>query len=442
MGESLQAVLIGCGNRGRFVYGGFARAHPERLRFVALAEPVDERRAAVAAELGVPRAHAFRDWRELLASGPLAPVAVIATGDTLHVEPALAALARGHHVLLEKPIAPTAAECVRVVEAAEAAGRMLQIGHVLRYTPFYARIAELLATGVLGELVHLELKEHVATWHMTHSYVRGKFRSLAVAAPIVLAKACHDLDLLVWFAGRPAARVASFGSLSHYRAEQAPAGAPPRCTDGCPVQADCPHDAERFYLGPGEDLARIWPWSDVSADPSREARRRALATGPYGRCVYRCDNDVVDHQTLAVELEGGLSASFTVHGHASEERRTIRLSGTRGELRGVLQTGEIELTRHGVLGREVERVSGSALGHYGGDEGLLDHFVRVARDGGRPDALRTSGRISLESHLLGFAAETARREGRVVDMAAFRERVRGALGAEGASNAVARPAGA
>lgn len=428
---AVDAVLIGAGNRGRFVFGAWARAHADRLRLVALAEPHDGRREALAAEHGIAPEARFRDWKALLGGPRRARVAIVATGDTLHVEPALAALERGYHVLLEKPIAPTPEACVRVVEAAERAGRMLQIGHVLRYAPFYQRVAEILGAGTIGELVNLDLKEHVAYWHMTHSYVRGKFRNRQVAAPILLAKACHDLDLLCWFAGALPARVASLGDLGHFRSASAPAGAPGRCTDGCPVQADCPHDAERFYLGAGDDLARSWPWSDLGLDPSRAARRRALEEGPYGRCVYHCDNDVADRQVTVVEFEGGLTATFTVHGLASEERRTLRATGTRGELRGVLHTGEIEVTRHGVLGADRERVPGSVLGHFGGDEGLLDHFTAaVAAD--RPEALRASGRSALESHLLGFAAERAREERRVVELAPFRRDVARAAGASGA----------
>jgi predicted dehydrogenase len=419
----VQAVLIGAGNRGRSVFGRFALREPGRLRIGAVAEPDAGRREAFAAEHGIPAARCFGDWRELFAAPALAEVAIVATGDTLHVEPALAAFAKGYHVLLEKPIAPTPEECLRVVEAAEASGRLLQIGHVLRYTPFYERVHEVLRSGVLGELVTIDMKEHVAYWHFTHSYVRGKFRSRALAAPLVLAKTCHDMDLLVWFAERAPARVASFGSLLHFRRSSAPPGAPERCTDGCPVQASCPHDALRFYLEPDEKLARFWPWSDVSPDPAREARRRALETGPYGRCVYRCDNDVVDHQVLAIEFEGGLTASFGVHGAASEEKRTIRVSGTRGELRGVLHDGVIEVTRHGQLGTERIETKGGVLDHFGGDEGLLAHFVDVVARRAW-DELRTSGRVSLASHLLGFAAERARESGAVVELAAFGREVR------------------
>ncbi len=414
----VEAVLIGAGRRGRYVYGAYARAHPERLRIVAVADPVRERREELGRRHGLPEARIAADWRELLVGERLAEAAIVASGDTEHTAPALAALERGYHVLLEKPIAPTAEECIQIVDSAERHGRVLQIAHVLRYTSFYNKVAELLGEGRIGRLLTADLREHISHWHMAHSYVRGKFRSREVAAPILLSKSCHDLDLLAWLVGRPALRVASFGSLAHYRSESAPDGAPERCTDGCPVQESCPHDAVRFYLGPDEGLARGWPWSDLGPDPSREARRAALESGPYGRCVYRCDNDVPDHQTVAIEFEDGVLASFSLHGHATHETRTIRLSGSEGELRGVVRDGVIELSRHGELESERFELARGEAGHFGGDQGLLDHFTETlaAGEGG----VRTSGRVSLASHLLGFAAERAREQGRVIELAGGR----------------------
>jgi predicted dehydrogenase len=422
---AVEAVVIGAGLRGGEVYGRYALDHPEALRVVALAEPDPGRREAMARAHGLAPDAVFDDWKPLLEGSRRAPVAIVATGDTEHVEPALAALAAGHHLLLEKPIAPDPRDCIRVVEAAERAGRILQIGHVLRYTPFYEKIHALVSQGRLGRVHHLSMAEHVAHWHMAHSYVRGKFRNREIAAPLLLAKSCHDLDLLVWLADASPARVASMGGRDEFRAERAPAGAPERCTDGCPVQERCPHDAVRFYLGPDENLARFFPWRDVSSDPGRDARRAALETGRYGRCVYRCDNDQPDHQTVIVEFEDGKSADFTVHGLATREERTIRISGSEGELRGALHAGEIELTRHGSLDVERFELSGSMVGHYGGDEGLVRHFVEVARRDAA-DEVRASGRSALTSHLLGFAAEEARVDGEVVEMAEWRA----ALGGE------------
>jgi predicted dehydrogenase len=391
-----------------------------------VADPVEERRRAVAGEHGLDPGTVYDGWERLLDSDRSAAVAIVATGDTLHVGPTLAALGRGYHVLLEKPMALDPGDCTLLVEATERAGRILQVAHVLRYVPFYRKVKGILDSGVLGQIVHVELKENVAFWHMTHSYVRGKFRSRRLAAPIVLAKTCHDLDLLAWFVGAPARSVVSQGSLSHFRSDRAPAGAPDRCSEGCPVQAQCPHDAVRFYLGPDERAGALWPWSDLSPEPSREARRLALEASPYGRCVYRCDNDVPDHQVVLLEFEDGTSASLTLHGLASRETRTLRISGSQGELRGVLQDGVLELTRHGSFEVERHALEGSVLGHYGGDDALLDHFTgAVAR--GADDEILASGRASLESHLMGFAAEEARLRGGTVEMATVRSRARGGL---------------
>jgi predicted dehydrogenase len=415
---AVRAILIGAGLRGRDTYSRWAARHPDRLRIVGLAEPSPQRRAEVAARHTLPALAVHASWESLLAAAPSADAAIVATGDALHVAPALAALGSGLHVLLEKPIALEARDCVRVVEAAERAGRALQVCHPMRFIAFYEKLAALVREGAIGRLVHLDLREHIAAWHMVHSYVRGKFRSTREAAPILLAKSCHDLDLLVWLVGERPARVASSGALSHYCAAGAPAAVPERCSDGCPVQADCPHDAVRFYAGPEERLARHWPWSDVSLDPAREARLEALRNGRYGRCIYRCDNDVLDHQSVAVEFPSGVTASFGLHGFANEERRTVRISGTGGEIRGVLHEGVIELSRVGSFRVERHQTEGSPLDHFGGDDGLLQHFT-AALASGELGQLRSSGRSALAGHLLGFAAERARATASVVDCAAF-----------------------
>jgi predicted dehydrogenase len=265
---------------------------------------------------------------------------------------------------------------------------------------------------------------------------------------MILAKASHDLDLLRWFAGDRCAAVASFGALSHFRPERAPAGAAERCWDGerrCPVAAECPFDAVRLYV---ERTAHVdgWPVSVVTDDPAPGARMAALASGPYGRCVYGADNDVVDHQVTALEFANGVRATLTVSGLTADNTRTIRIGGTRGELRGRLDTGEIEIRRFLPAGqqgtdgpwdrdelgraamRDDERIVLQATavplhdGHGGGDDGLMTDAVarlRALRDGD-PDAeseARTSLAASIESHLMAFAAETSRLERRVVELA-------------------------
>lgn len=459
MSQPITAILIGAGERGYASYAPYALRHPDELRFVAVAEPHDARRARFAQAHGIPPERQYRTWEDLLAQGQIADAALICTLDRLHVAPTLAALEAGYDVLLEKPMATTLADCVQLVQAAERSGRLLQICHVLRYTAFFSTLHEIIASGRLGEIVTVEHRENVIYWHMAHSYVRGNWRNSRIGSPMILAKCCHDFDILYWNLG-PCKRLSSFGSLVHFRAENAPPGAPERCTDGCPAADKCPWYAPRLYLDfvpllhiareyspnrwerlgaalaldypvlrrmlrliPGLEKSldyRDWPVSVISEDTSREARLRALQTGPYGRCVYRCDNDVVDHQTVNMEMASGASVVLVMHGHSHEEGRTMRYDGTRATLRAKFADGLSSLIEiHDHCTGRVERIVPKMErgGHGGGDERLMAAFVRAVRD--RSAAL-TTARESLESHLMAFAAEEARVAGVIVDMDAYR----------------------
>jgi predicted dehydrogenase len=469
MAKPVTAILIGAGQRGYEAYGPYALQQPDELNFVAVAEPNPERRARFAAAHDIPPERQYASWEPLLEEGRVADAALVTTLDRLHVGPAVAALEAGYHVLLEKPMATTLEGCVRLVQTAERTGRLLQICHVLRYAPFFALLHEVLESGRLGEMVTVEHRENVAYWHMAHSYVRGNWRSSEVESPMILAKCCHDLDILFWNLGA-VRRLSSSGSLLHYRAENAPPGAPERCTDGCPVADECPWYAPRLYIDlvpllrvarrsplltervgatlslefPGVTKAarhtlpaleraldyREWPISVLGEDTSVEGRLEALRTGPYGRCVYHCDNDVVDHQVVSMELGNGGSAVLVMHGHSHREGRTLRYDGTRATLRGCYYANEQELEVHDhltgkveLLRPEVGAVRGS--GHGGGDAGLMRGFVGAVR--GDEDA-RTTARESLESHLMAFAAEEARVEGSVIAMDDFRARAEGGTG--------------
>jgi predicted dehydrogenase len=407
--------------RGTFAYGAFAEAHPEHVRFVAVAEPDPERRARFAARHHLPPERCYQSWGDLIAAGQLAPALVCCTMDRLHVAPTVAALEAGYHVLLEKPIAVTPEDCVRVVQASERAHRLLMICHVLRYTPFFSALHALLRSGRLGEIVTIEHRENVAYWHMAHSFVRGNWGNAGRSSPMLLAKCCHDLDILQWMMdGQPVKRLHSFGSLLHFQPDNAPPGAPVRCTDGCPVADECAFYAPRLYLTEDVD----WPTSAISTDLSYEGRLRALQTGPYGRCVYHCDNDVVDHQVVNMEHETGAITTLVMHGHSHLEGRTMRYDGTRATLRGCWgYRGEADLTIHDHRTGGVETVplSDGVDGNGGGDAGVMQAFVRAVRGAG--SGALTSARASLESHLLAFAAERSRLTGTTVDMAAYRAEV-------------------
>ena len=423
MAEPVTLAVIGAGNRGGDAYAGWCLEHPERARVVAVADPREERRNLVGERHQIPPERRFARWEDLLQEPRLADGVIIATPDQMHVAPALRAMELGYDILLEKPIAPTREELLQVARAAErlqARGGSITVAHVLRYTPFFSTLKRLLEQGRIGEIVSIQYTENIGYWHFAHSYVRGNWRREDTSSPMILAKSCHDMDMLRWLVGRPWRRIASFGSLLHFRPENAPEGAPERCTDGCPASERCPFDAVRFYV---DRLAGHtgWPVSVITHDFSREGRLRALREGPYGRCVYLADNNVVDHQVVSLEFDGGVTAAFTVCAFTEENTRTLKVMGTRGEIRGHLEKGELEVRSYlpeGApgAGHELVRVP-AGPGHTGGDEGLMEAFtarLQARREGRVPEEALTSLAESLDSHLMAFAAEESRREGRVV----------------------------
>lgn len=405
-------VLVGAGNRGGTVYGGYALRHPDEARVVALADPDPLKRERLAAEHGVGADRVFADWSSALSHDRLADAVVIATLDVLHPACVTAALARGYDVLLEKPIAPTLEGVREVLAAARGSRSTVTVSHVLRYTSFFQTLKGLLDDGRIGQLVHVQHTENIGYWHFAHSYVRGNWRREDSASPMLLAKACHDLDVIRWLVDRPCERVASFGSLSHFTPGHAPAGSTERCTDGCAVERTCPYSARRIYLerfgaAPG------WP-NEVLADAPNEARvLHALRTGPYGRCVYRCDNDVADNQSVVLRFAGGVGAALTVSAFTERNTRTLHVMGSSGEIHGDLERGELVVSDFSSGEREVVRTT-AGPGHAGGDDGLMRDFLARLR-GDAVGAGVSDISVSVESHLMAFAAELARSSGAGVD---------------------------
>lgn len=438
MSRPLDLVLIGAGQRGARAYASYALEHPDEVRFVAVAEPDPIRRQRFADDHDLDETQCFGSWQELIARGQMGDAAIVTTQDQMHVAPTVAALDAGYHVLLEKPMAHTLAGCVELIQAAERNNRILQICHVLRYSPFWRALNGVLASGRLGDIITVEHRENVAYWHMAHSFVRGNWRNEGQSSPMILAKCCHDLDILVWNLPSPVKRLSSIGSLLHYRPESVGPEIPLRCTDGCPIEQNCPFSAIGIYLdlrpfphylADAEkglfdlETPKTWPFTVLSPDVSRAGRRHAIETGPYGRCVYRCDNDVVDHQMVTMELESGTSVVLVMHGHSNEEHRSMRYDGTRATLRARFGNHS-EITVHDHATGRVEQipVAQKVSGHGGGDHNLMADFLAALRGEMPP---MTTARVSLESHLLAFAAEEARNNYSVVHMEEFRARAEG-----------------
>lgn len=402
-------LIVGAGSRGS-TFADWVRRHPEEAQVVAVAEPRDAYRERLADEHGVPPDRRYSDWREAVAAGRVADAVVIATLDREHTEPAIAFAEQGYAMLIEKPLAPTEEECVRIAAAVEEAGVVAAVAHVLRYTPYTRLLKQLLDDGAVGEIVSVDHLEPVGFWHQAHSYVRGNWRREEETGPMLLAKCCHDLDWLGYVIGDRCAAVSSFGGLAHFRSSERPAGAGERCVD-CSIEPMCPFSARRIYLEMAERGDTGWPVSVVAWPPTPENVLRSLEDGPYGRCVWRCDNDVVDHQVVNLQYERGVTASLTMTAFTRMRDRETRIFGTRGELTG---NGEC-IDVYDFLTRSTTRheVGPVASGHAGGDDGVMADFVAAAA-AGDPALVPTSPAETLESHRIAFAAEAARREGRVV----------------------------
>lgn len=420
----IKLIVIGAGNRGA-AYAEYARAYPEQAEIAGVADPREHCRLQLAVRHSVPAGNIFADWREAAARSRFADAVIIATPDALHAEPTIAFAEQDYHILLEKPMAPNAADCRRIVAAAQASNGLFAVCHVLRYTSYTRKVKGIAASGRLGELVSIQHLEPVGYWHQAHSYVRGNWRSERLSSPMLLAKSCHDLDWIRHIMGKRCTQVSSFGSLAHFRPENRPQGAADRCLD-CLVEPDCPYSASRIYLQRVRCGETGWPLSVLTSDMTEAGVTEALRTGPYGRCVYACDNDVVDHQVVDMQFEDGATGTFTMTAFNRKRDRETRIFGTRGELYGDGQFVEV----HDFLTNNTERldagtVSDGAIpstgaaralsGHGGGDLGLMTHFVGALLKND-PSLILSGPAESLETHMMVFAAEQARREKRVVDV--------------------------
>lgn len=418
MGWPVRIAVVGAGARGR-IFAAYADQFPDEVRVVAVVDPVPHRCDVIGERHRVPRALRMADWRELTTLPRVADAVVVATPDREHAEAGRAFAELGYAVLLEKPIAPTEAECLALIDAVERADVPFAVCHMLRYTGYTALVKQAVEDGRVGEVIGVQHFEPVGWWHFAHSYVRGNWRRADESAPSLLAKCCHDLDWLRYLVGRPAVRVSSVGALHHFHAGNRPAGATDRCVD-CPVEADCAYSALRTYLPCLGDPARErWPLSVVTPDLTEHGVRAALADGPYGRCVYACDNDVVDHQTVTVEFDGGATAAMVMSAFTPMTHRRTRVMGSRGFLDGDSEqivitdfvTGRTQVIRARTeLTASVQPEGSPVGGHNDGDFEMIEAFVRAVATGDRR-LIRSGPWESLDSHLIAFAAERSRRDG-------------------------------
>lgn len=427
--KPVTAVIVGAGHRS-LTYASYARYRPDALKIVGVADPLEYRRRQVAELYGLGPDQLFETAEELAARPQMADAAINGTMDQDHVRTSLPLLDAGYDLLLEKPFAVNETEMWQLLQAARGNASKVMICHVMRYTPFATAMRQRVAAGEIGEVISVQTVEHVSYHHMVVGYVRGKWnRKDVCGSPMLMAKCCHDLDFIAWMkSGISPIRVSSFGSNMQFRPEKAPAGAGTRCLVDCPIEADCLYSARKHYID-HPDRWRFYVWAGLEQieNPTIEQKIESLKTdNPYGRCVWKCDNDVVDHQALIVEFEDGCTASHNMIGGCSKPLRSIHLVGTTGEIQGELEESRYVI-RHidprpgheyseEVVDLNVSGdVHGAFGGHAGGDLRLAADFVRFAREE-EVSISCTSIEDSIRGHLLGFRADRSMDEGRVMDI--------------------------
>lgn len=403
--RKIKVAAIGAGNRLN-AYAEYARLYPKELEIVAVVEPNEVRRKYCADYFQIPAERCFTSWLQFFESPRLADAIFLCTPDHLHYQPAMAALEKGYHILLEKPIAQTWQECMDIARKAKECGCIVGICHVLRYHPYFRKFRQIVESGELGEIISINHVEEVGIERMTHAFVRGLWRREDETNPMILSKACHDLDLMVWLSGRYCLEVSSYGSLKWFKEKNAPEGSTLRCTDGCLVERECPYSALRLYYRQKRWLRHF----DIpeGKDPDSVIWQE-LKTGPYGRCVYRCDNDVVDHQVVSMLLEDEVTVNFSMDAFTKEGGRKTHIMFTQGEAFG----DEKQLTVRYFLPDKADKIFdfsasfGECNFHGGADLYIVADFLQAIR-GQKVSGLLTSIETSLESHRIAFEIEKKR----------------------------------
>ncbi len=401
-------------------YSAYALENPDKFKVVGVAEPKEYNRQWMQSHFSLPNQALATDWRALAGRPRMADVAIISTQDAMHAEPAIAFARQGYAILLEKPMAPNEEDCRRIAQAAKETGVLFAVCHVMRYTRYTQMLKALLDTGAIGEIVSMEHLEPVGYWHQAHSFVRGNWRNEKESSGMLLAKSCHDLDWIRYVMGARCQAVSSFGSLTHFRKSAKPteAGSATRCV-ACDYEPSCPYSAKKIYLGRLAKGDIGWPVDVLTPQPGLETVTKALEEGPYGRCVYECDNDVVDHQVVNLLFDNQATAVFTMTAFNQANHRKTRIFGTRGEIYGDginIEHFDFLTDQTKIISTETDDPALSILGgHGGGDYGLISRFVDAVANHDQSQILSGPAE-SLETHRMVFAAERARLSHTVVDL--------------------------
>lgn len=414
--NTLKAIIIGAGGRGT-TYSKAMHKSEYDFQIVAVAEPIENRRNYVKNLYNIPDEMCFSHYNEVLKLGKIADIAVIATMDRDHFDPAMQAIQLKYDLLLEKPIAPTPEECIAITDAAKKNGVKVLICTVLRYTAIYNTIKKLLDDGKIGEVMSMNMEECVGDIHQSHSFVRGNWGNSEKSSVMLLQKSCHDLDLFQWLLGKKCKKVQSFGALSYFTRKNAPEGSPEYCIEGCPHGETCRFNAVKIYL---ENVEKSWFRGHCSKvfSPTDDDVMEAITKTQYGKCVYKCDNNVVDHQTVNMLFEDDITVTFTMNAF-NKGGRTFHIFGTKGEISGSFG-GDIPIRLYDFETKKTEiipllAIDGIGGGHGGGDIGIVNTMYSYFADGVKPNNIPDITQ-SCYNHMITFAADESRLKNTVVDI--------------------------
>jgi predicted dehydrogenase len=410
--ERIKVIIIGAGSRGKG-YANYIARNREIAEVVGAADPDFNRREYVRDLFGILENTVFKSWEALVLKEKFADAVIISTQDAMHVEPAVACAQKGYHILLEKPMAPDELGCKKIADAVKKNNVIFNICHVLRYTPYTLKLKEILASGVIGDIVCMQHFEPVGYWHQAHSYVRGNWANEKNSSSMLLAKSCHDIDWILHIMNDEASAVSSFGGLSHFQEENQPEGASDRCMS-CRIEQECSYSAKKIYLDRVLNGYTDWPVNVIANPVTKENVITALETGPYGRCVYSCENDVVDNQVVTLSFPKNRHVTFCMTGFSEYKDRMTTISGTKGTISGNGST--INVTSFLTDKTKIIDITASDFsivgGHAGGDDGLMADFLNSIAENRQSNALTEA----MNSHLLVFAAEKSRKEGCVIHL--------------------------
>ncbi len=419
----LNVAIIGLGARGGYAYGLYMIEHPEMFNVVAVCDIDPVRLHKWGDMYGVSPENRFLTEEEFFEK-KRADVLFIMTMDQLHVRQANVALDLGYNILLEKPISDDPQELRSLAEHAHRANRIVMVCHVLRYTVWIKKCKEILDSGAIGQLVSIDATEYVVYWHEAHSFVRGNWNNRATSVPMIMQKCCHDMDLLQYFAKSRCKCVSSMGDLRYFKAENKPEGAADRCSK-CKYVDSCVYSAKHIYIDEWHRLGQpqVFPFTLITDvyPVTEEAMWEAIENGRYGQCVFACDNNVVDNQTVIMTFDNKVTATLKMEAFCYDGGRDMTFFGTEGELDLREHEDKIVLKRYDNTIQEwkLSELTDDLVGHGGGDHRMLDQVYEVMANG--DPSVDTSIDASIESHYMALAAEESRlNEGKLVYINEYR----------------------